>query len=512
MVICPAWLRSSLERAQRQYLIAEAIADTADLSGAAHATYFCLQTKSHAHWEQSDHLQTAMTRMGCEIIDYRQWHPNDHFGLALRATRWPRVGHAVERALRRRTTSSTASCTTTPTTLRAPDDDDHEKEDDLLFGSGTARTTGPARTRRPSFQRRPSYGEKPKKSSLPTLNDDRHEQEDWHQHDVEVAGDLGYVQTLVEVDPAAQRARPSLRGAGPPRPSRRRRGDAGFVAPRARAAPGRPPTAALRRRGAAASSFSRKNSWPPAERSRSNSVEPAQDERETRREAGSPSAARASTTSPPPPSPRATAQAFDAPPEVASSQRHQYGRSSRLSREFHTVALDLAGHGDYAFLEEFELKRSVDRCVGHLRTLGVAECLVVATSLGGNVAGLLAATRPDLVAGLFLHGCTTDFSAPEIHAKFGDLNKIFDRQEAIYGDMKFPQEVMAASMKQEQTASKKDAATAALRNDLWRTRRSFEIVEDAGHCGTSSTLMYAQRSATWPSTPADHPGARRALG
>ncbi|KAK7248133.1 hypothetical protein SO694_00080119 [Aureococcus anophagefferens] len=155
---------------------------------------------------------------------------------------------------------------------------------------------------------------------------------------------------------------------------------------------------------------------------------------------------------------------------AGSLTRHQYRpQLLALSREFHTVALDLAGHGDYAFLEEFELKRSVDRCVGHLRTLGVAECLVVATSLGGNVAGLLAATRPDLVAGLFLHGCTTDFSAPEIHAKFGDLNKIFDRQEAIYGDMKFPQEVMAASMKQEQTASKKDAATAALRNDLWRT-------------------------------------------
>ncbi|KAH8072450.1 sodium/hydrogen exchanger family-like protein [Aureococcus anophagefferens] len=84
MIICPAGLRSTLEAYERKakFQIAEAIADTADVSGAAHATYFCLQTKSHATWEQSDHLLAATTRMGCDIIDSRQWHPNDHFGLA----------------------------------------------------------------------------------------------------------------------------------------------------------------------------------------------------------------------------------------------------------------------------------------------------------------------------------------------------------------------------------------------------------------------------------------------
>ena len=84
MLWCPAGLRARLEAygKRARFQIAEAIADTADVSGAAHATYFCLQTKSHAHWDQSAHLQTAMTKMGCEIIDYRQWHPNDHFGLA----------------------------------------------------------------------------------------------------------------------------------------------------------------------------------------------------------------------------------------------------------------------------------------------------------------------------------------------------------------------------------------------------------------------------------------------
>ncbi|KAH8066595.1 sodium/hydrogen exchanger family-like protein [Aureococcus anophagefferens] len=84
MIICPAGLRSTLEAYERKakFQIAEAIADTADVSGAVHATYFCLQTKSHATWEQSDHLLAATTRMGCDIIDSRQWHPNDHFGLA----------------------------------------------------------------------------------------------------------------------------------------------------------------------------------------------------------------------------------------------------------------------------------------------------------------------------------------------------------------------------------------------------------------------------------------------
>ena len=37
---------------------------------------------NYATWEQSDHLLAATTRMGCDIIDSRQWHPNDHFGLA----------------------------------------------------------------------------------------------------------------------------------------------------------------------------------------------------------------------------------------------------------------------------------------------------------------------------------------------------------------------------------------------------------------------------------------------
>ncbi|KAK7248125.1 Sodium/hydrogen exchanger protein [Aureococcus anophagefferens] len=465
MVICPAWLRSSLEKYEQRakYLIAEAIADTADLSGAAHATYFCLQTKSHAHWEQSDHLQTAMTRMGCEIIDYRQWHPNDHFGLAhcvnemyirddalrlptamemtteetlaltdridqlldavrealhedehqgaeIRVQRWlpgchvetdeatgdqhlevnadarqkvqtlttdtsvyrgadgklhgklhgawkhmthrsrtasiqiaePHVvpsesggaddgasatddrdlegfdvasetgslhgslrrgerglpkghdssnvlaalGSAARRAFEPTRREKGLESDTLSNALHAeahheldgfvhhdahhpfalPDDDDHEKEDDLLFGSGDRAHHGPGAHRRPSFQRRPSYGEKPKsKSSLPTLNDDRHEQEDWHQHDVEVAGDLGYVQTLVEVDRQHPRE--------PRRPSLRRGRSATSVASDDEATPGssrraarrssRSPAdrdSAARPRARRVFSFSRKNS------------------------------------------------------------------------------------------------------------------------------------------------------------------------------------------------------------------------------------------------------------
>ncbi|KAH8057078.1 sodium/hydrogen exchanger family-like protein [Aureococcus anophagefferens] len=496
MVICPAWLRSSLEKYEQRakYLIAEAIADTADLSGAAHATYFCLQTKSHAHWEQSDHLQTAMTRMGCEIIDYRQWHPNDHFGLAhcvnemyirddalrlptamemtteetlaltdridqlldavrealhedehqgaeIRVQRWlpgchvetdeatgdqhlevnadarqkvqtlttdtsiaePHVvpsesggaddgasatddrdlegfdvasetgslhgslrrgerglpkghdssnvlaalGSAARRAFEPTRREKGLESDTLSNALHAeahheldgfvhhdahhpfalPDDDDHEKEDDLLFGSGDRAHHGPGAHRRPSFQRRPSYGEKPKsKSSLPTLNDDRHEQEDWHQHDVEVAGDLGYVQTLVEVDRQHPRE--------PRRPSLRRGRSATSVASDDEATPGssrraaaplpvaRRPRRVAGRGARRVFSFSRKNSFGRRpSRSRSNSVERSgsEDERETRREAQVAERRKSlDDLPPPPPSPEGNgAQAFDAPPEVA---------------------------------------------------------------------------------------------------------------------------------------------------------------------------------------------------
>ena len=58
------------------------ISTQADTSGREHATYFCLQTKSHAHWDMSGSLQKMMQKLGCDVIDYRQWHPNDHFGLA----------------------------------------------------------------------------------------------------------------------------------------------------------------------------------------------------------------------------------------------------------------------------------------------------------------------------------------------------------------------------------------------------------------------------------------------
>ncbi|KAH8092082.1 sodium/hydrogen exchanger family-like protein [Aureococcus anophagefferens] len=325
MVACPAWLRSSLERYERRakFQIAEAIADTADVSGAAHATYFCLQTKSHAHWDQSDHLQTSIARLGCEIIDYRQWHPNDHLGLAhcvnevyirddalrlptamemttdqvlalqrridrildavrealhederrgaeIRIQRWLPGCHEVtdvagvarleanddaasrvealttdgdvyrgadgklhgaghgpwrhaKRSLQRRVSfgklddapatpdggseaSSTRGAFRTPgiaaTPRRVssagahheldgfvhhdahhpfalPDDDDHEKEDDLVFG----------RHRPPSMS---------------SVDLEEEKRADWHHHDVEVASDSGFAQTLVELSPCPE--------------------------------------------------------------------------------------------------------------------------------------------------------------------------------------------------------------------------------------------------------------------------------------------------------------------
>ncbi len=84
MVLAPAGLRFMLARYENivKFQIAEAIADTADVGGSKHATYFCLQTKSRARWGQELKLAEAVARLGCEVIDHRQWHPNDHFGLA----------------------------------------------------------------------------------------------------------------------------------------------------------------------------------------------------------------------------------------------------------------------------------------------------------------------------------------------------------------------------------------------------------------------------------------------
>ena len=84
---------------------------------------------------------------------------------------------------------------------------------------------------------------------------------------------------------------------------------------------------------------------------------------------------------------------------AGSLTRHQYRPQvlALASLGFRAISLDMAGHGDYADQEVFTLRASADRCVIHLARLGVRRALVVGTSLGGNVAGYLAARRPDLV-------------------------------------------------------------------------------------------------------------------
>lgn len=153
---------------------------------------------------------------------------------------------------------------------------------------------------------------------------------------------------------------------------------------------------------------------------------------------------------------------------AGSLTRHQYRPQvlALASLGFRAISLDMAGHGDYADQEVFTLRASADRCVIHLARLGVRRALVVGTSLGGNVAGYLAARRPDLVAGLFVHGCTTDFSSKEI-TKFFDIPKILERNAVIYQGYERPWEILAASMKKEQTAARSDAPTKFWREALW---------------------------------------------
>eukprot|EP00633_Aureoumbra_lagunensis_P010205 CAMPEP_0197324106 /NCGR_PEP_ID=MMETSP0891-20130614/70912_1 /TAXON_ID=44058 ORGANISM="Aureoumbra lagunensis, Strain CCMP1510" /NCGR_SAMPLE_ID=MMETSP0891 /ASSEMBLY_ACC=CAM_ASM_000534 /LENGTH=380 /DNA_ID=CAMNT_0042816865 /DNA_START=980 /DNA_END=2122 /DNA_ORIENTATION=+ len=91
MVIMPSILRATLDKDEKhaRHLITEAYHDTEPSSQntstsnqpnkSTKATYFCIQTRSPAHWNLIDAVLAAVPS-ACEIIDVRSWHPNDHIG------------------------------------------------------------------------------------------------------------------------------------------------------------------------------------------------------------------------------------------------------------------------------------------------------------------------------------------------------------------------------------------------------------------------------------------------
>ncbi len=79
-----------------------------------------------------------------------------------------------------------------------------------------------------------------------------------------------------------------------------------------------------------------------------------------------------------------------------------------LGDEFHTIALDLPGHGDRA-TERFDLDGAVDVVVAAIRDEAAGgRSIIVGLSLGGYVAMALAASHPELVRGLVVAGASAE--------------------------------------------------------------------------------------------------------
>ena len=89
IVVMPAGLRGTLGRIaeEAEAAITEAIVETAEgladgPTGGVHPAYYCLQTRSHAHYAIHGALLERVIAANCKIIDFRSFHPNDHLGAA----------------------------------------------------------------------------------------------------------------------------------------------------------------------------------------------------------------------------------------------------------------------------------------------------------------------------------------------------------------------------------------------------------------------------------------------
>ena len=87
---------------------------------------------------------------------------------------------------------------------------------------------------------------------------------------------------------------------------------------------------------------------------------------------------------------------------LAGSARWWARNIPALSRSFRVIAIDLPGFGASPRGHRLELDGVVDQLVGTMDALGIDRASVIGHSMGGLIAGGLAADRPERVERLVL--------------------------------------------------------------------------------------------------------------
>jgi 2-succinyl-6-hydroxy-2,4-cyclohexadiene-1-carboxylate synthase len=87
-----------------------------------------------------------------------------------------------------------------------------------------------------------------------------------------------------------------------------------------------------------------------------------------------------------------------------------------LAPEFHTIAIDIVGHGrsdSPSTVERYRMGRCVDDLAAAVQTLGFERATWLGYSMGGRTALQVAARRPEVVSALVLEGATPGLATVE---------------------------------------------------------------------------------------------------
>ena len=108
-------------------------------------------------------------------------------------------------------------------------------------------------------------------------------------------------------------------------------------------------------------------------------------------------------------------------------------RLHRLRDSYRCIALDLRGHGDSEWADDYRVEIAADDVAALVATLGAARCHVVGMSLGGNIGAHFAGAHPTKVASLTLVdvGPDIDFGATRSLRNFVDEAQDVSNLETI---------------------------------------------------------------------------------